>query len=142
MVSGSVFHENVVIVFGICMGSLMLKTVIMQITLKRGYPGKESGTGRGWLLKQCWKAKWALFLPFLILGGNYGVVMTMNLCLGMITPPVGVNLYVAQGISKAPFESLIREALPMMFALLIAIGLTVAFPQLALFLPRLLGQVM
>lgn len=63
----------------------------------------------------------------------------MNLCLGMITPPVGVNLYVAQGISQAPFESLIREALPLMLALLLAIVLTIMFPELVLFLPRLMG---
>ncbi len=84
-----------------------------------------------------------LFLPIMkSLGYSpvlFGVVMTMNLCLGMITPPVGVNLYVAQGISKAPFETMIKEAVPLMIALAIAIVLTVLFPQVALFFPELLG---
>ncbi len=68
--------------------------------------------------------------------------MTMNLCLGMITPPVGVNLYVAQGICRAPFEKLIRESLPLVLALVIAIALTILFPRLALMIPELMGQVL
>lgn len=84
-----------------------------------------------------------LFLPIMkTLGYSpvlFGVVMTMNLCLGMITPPVGVNLYVAQGISKAPFETMIREAIPLMGALALAILITILFPQIALFVPDLLG---
>ncbi|GHV55794.1 hypothetical protein FACS1894206_10200 [Deltaproteobacteria bacterium] len=54
-------------------------------------------------------------------------------------PPVGVNLYVAQGISKAPFETMIKEAIPLMVALAIAIVLTILFPQLVLWIPGLLG---
>ena len=85
-----------------------------------------------------------LFLPMVIeLGYSpvlFGVVMTMNLCLGMITPPVGVNLYVAQGICKAPFEKMIKEAIPLAAALLVAIILTLAFPQIALFIPKSLGM--
>ena len=85
-----------------------------------------------------------LFLPIVKAAGFspivFGVVMTMNLCLGMITPPVGVNLYVAQGISKAPFELMIKESIPLAFALLIAVGLTILFPEIALMLPRALGM--
>ncbi len=84
-----------------------------------------------------------LFLPIMkSLGYSpvlFGVVMTMNLCLGMITPPVGVNLYVAQGISRAPFESMIKEAIPLMLALALAIALTIIFPQTVLWLPSVLG---
>ncbi|MDR2800618.1 MAG: TRAP transporter large permease [Desulfovibrio sp.] len=84
-----------------------------------------------------------LFLPIMkSLGYSpvlFGVVMTMNLCLGMITPPVGVNLYVAQGISKTPFDRMIREAIPLMLALALAIAITIVFPQIALWFPDLLG---
>ncbi len=250
---------------GILMG-FMLILFNYVISKKRGYLGKERRGGARWVLSQCWKAKWALFLPFLILGGIYGgvftpteaavvgcvyalitghfvyrqltpenvfaafveagllsclsmfilggattfgrlltmegipqmlaakmtsisssplvlmmiimlfllvtgmfidttsnvvlftplflpivkaagfspvlfgVVMTMNLCLGMITPPVGVNLYVAQGISKAPFDLMIKEAIPLVLALFIAIALTILFPEIALMLPRALGM--
>lgn len=70
----------------------------------------------------------------------FGVVMTMNLCMGMITPPVGVNLYVAQGICAAPFEKMIKESLPLVIALMLAIALTLIFPQIALFIPKSLGM--
>lgn len=86
-----------------------------------------------------------LFLPIAkALGYSpvlFGVVMTMNLCLGMITPPVGVNLYVAQGICKAPFEHLIKESIPLIAALMVAIILTIVFPEIALFIPKLLGMI-
>jgi len=85
-----------------------------------------------------------LFLPIAVQLGYspvlFGVIMTMNLCLGMITPPVGVNLYVAQGICRAPFDKMIKEAIPLCIALLVAILLTVIFPELALFLPKALGM--
>ncbi|MDR2056348.1 MAG: TRAP transporter large permease [Desulfovibrio sp.] len=84
-----------------------------------------------------------LFLPIMkSLGYSpvlFGVVMTMDLCLGMITPPVGVNLYVAQGISKTPFDRMITEAIPLMLALALAIAITIVFPQIALWFPDLLG---
>lgn len=250
---------------GILMG-ILLMIFNYFISKKRGYLGKERKGGAAWVLKQCWKARWALLLPIIILGGIYGgiftpteaavigcvyalctghfiyrqitvktlfaafveagllsclsmfilggattfgrlltmegipqklaaqmtqissspfvlmmmimlfllitgmfidttsnvvlftplflpimksvgyspilfgVVMVMNLCLGMITPPVGVNLYVAQGISKASFERMIKEAIPLMVALGIAILLTILFPEIALMLPRALGM--
>jgi C4-dicarboxylate transporter DctM subunit len=84
-----------------------------------------------------------LFLPIMKSMGYspvlFGVIMVMNLCMGMITPPVGVNLYVAQGISKAPFDAMIRDAIPFIAALLIAIILSVLFPQIVLFIPEKLG---
>lgn len=251
---------------GVLMGVLLI-LVNYTVSKKRGYLGKEREGGIRWVLGRCWKAKWALFLPILILGGIYGgiftpteaavvgvvyalftgaviyrqltfkkvyeamveagvlsclsmfilggattfgrlmtmeripqtlaaamlsitnspfvlmmlimffllitgmfidttsnvvlftplflpiakalgyspvlfgVVMTMNLCLGMITPPVGVNLYVAQGICKAPFEHLIKESIPLIAALMVAIILTIVFPEIALFIPKLLGMI-
>ncbi|MDR1658984.1 MAG: TRAP transporter large permease [Desulfovibrio sp.] len=84
-----------------------------------------------------------LFLPIMkSLGYSpvlFGVVMTMNLCLGMITPPVGVNLYVAQGISKTPFERMVKEAIPLVLALALAIAITIVFPRIALWFPDVLG---
>jgi C4-dicarboxylate transporter DctM subunit len=84
-----------------------------------------------------------LFLPIMKSMGYspvlFGVIMVMNLCMGMITPPVGVNLYVAQGISKAPFDAMIKDAMPFIAALLIAIALSILFPQIVLFIPEKLG---
>lgn len=85
-----------------------------------------------------------LFLPIIKnIGVNpvyFGVLMSMNLCIGMITPPVGVNLYVAQGVCRAPFEKIVGESLPFLAALLVALLLVMFFPELVLFLPRLLGS--
>ena len=55
--------------------------------------------------------------------------------LGMITPPVGVNVFVVQGVTKVPMEEIFRGIIPFMFGFLIGIALIVAFPQIALFLP-------
>jgi C4-dicarboxylate transporter DctM subunit len=85
-----------------------------------------------------------LFLPIIKkIGVNpvyFGVLMSMNLCIGMITPPVGVNLYVAQGVCKAPFEKIVSESLPFLLALLVSLLLVMLFPELVLFLPRILGS--
>ena len=84
-----------------------------------------------------------LFLPVVTSLGYhpvfFGVLMTMNLCVGMITPPVGVNLYVAQGISRASLDTLIKESIPLLATLFVVIGIVVLFPEIVLFLPRLLG---
>lgn len=69
----------------------------------------------------------------------FGVLMTVNLCIGMVTPPVGVNLYVAQGVCKAPFDQVIRESVPLLFALIGSLIVMLLFPELVLFLPRILG---
>ena len=58
---------------GILMG-LVLIMVNMYVSKKRGYVGKPRGGGAKWIFGQCWKAKWALFLPIIILGGIYGGV--------------------------------------------------------------------
>jgi C4-dicarboxylate transporter DctM subunit len=84
-----------------------------------------------------------LFLP-IVKGLGYdpvyfGVLMTINLCIGFITPPVGINLYVAQSLTRAPFELIIKESLPLVLALLICMFIVMLFPEIVLFLPRLLG---
>lgn len=60
---------------GIIMG-LVLIAFNYIISKRRGYKGRKRQPGDKSLLQQCWKAKWALFLPILILGGIYGGVFT------------------------------------------------------------------
>ncbi|GHV33096.1 hypothetical protein FACS1894187_00490 [Synergistales bacterium] len=233
---------------------------------KRGYIGKARGGGAKWILKQCWNAKWALGLPFIVLGGIYGgvftpteaavigcvyayvvgkfvygslgakaysealmeaalmsaiimfilggattfgriltmekipqqlassllsltkspviimamimlillvggmfldtisnivlftplflpivkslgydpvffgVLMTINLCIGFITPPVGINLYVAQSLTRAPFELIIKESSRLVLVLLVVMFIVMLFPGTVLFLPSLLAR--
>lgn len=69
----------------------------------------------------------------------FGVMMTVNLAVGQVTPPVAVNLYVGANISGLSMEEIARPALPLIFAALIALAFIMAFPGLSTFLPRLLG---
>jgi len=68
-----------------------------------------------------------------------GVVMTVNLAIGMITPPVGVNLYVACGVSKISLKEISMSVLPFLFATVTALLLITYIPQITLFLPDIMG---
>jgi len=69
----------------------------------------------------------------------FGVMMTVNLAIGTITPPVAVNLYVASNISNTPMAEVSRWVLPFFFALVVALLLVVYIPALSLWLPDALG---
>ncbi|MCI8909057.1 MAG: TRAP transporter large permease [Oscillibacter sp.] len=71
----------------------------------------------------------------------FGLVMCVNLCIGFLTPPLGVNLFVAQKVSGAKLESVIKEVWPMIGLLAALLVLIIAIPQLSLFLPKLLGLI-
>jgi TRAP-type C4-dicarboxylate transport system permease large subunit len=62
--------------------------------------------------------------------------MTMNLCLGMITPPVGVNTYVAAALGgkEARMEDLFMWLIPFFMAVVVEIVLLILFPKISLFL--------
>ena len=83
-----------------------------------------------------------LFLPVAkVLGINLvhlGVVMIVNLAIGLVTPPVGVNLYVACGIGNINLQRISKAAMPLLIvSLLILLGITY-IPQISLFLPGLM----
>ncbi len=69
----------------------------------------------------------------------FGVIIVMVTEMGVITPPVGVNVYVVSGVAKdVPLETIFKGILPLLLALIVAVILMVAFPQIALFLPGLM----
>lgn len=70
----------------------------------------------------------------------FGVMMTVNLAIGQITPPVGVNLYVACGISKISLKEISRELTPFLIASIIALLLITYIPAISLWLPNLMGM--
>ncbi|HDJ24370.1 MAG: hypothetical protein B5M54_05050 [Candidatus Aminicenantes bacterium 4484_214] len=70
---------------------------------------------------------------------HIGVLVEANVGLGMITPPVGVCLFVACGISNIAIEKTIPRLLPFLLVLLTMVILISLIPQISLFLPRLLG---
>ena len=73
----------------------------------------------------------------------FGVILTLNMEIGLITPPVGLNLYVINGIVKdVDLKTVLWGALPFMLCLVLGIVLITLFPQIATWLPDyLMGPV-
>lgn len=69
----------------------------------------------------------------------FGVIIVLVTEMGVITPPVGVNVYVVHGVARdVPLETIFRGVLPMLLAMLVCNLLLILFPQIALFLPGLM----
>ena len=70
----------------------------------------------------------------------FGVVMIVNLGIGLCTPPVGLNLYVAAGLKKTTIENVVgKHLLCYLLAALLILVLLMAFPQIIMFLPNLMA---
>ena len=69
----------------------------------------------------------------------FGIMMTINLAVGQVTPPVAVNLYVGAKISGLTMEQISKEALPLIGAALLALAVITAFPSITTFVPKMLG---
>ena len=68
----------------------------------------------------------------------FGVIIVLVSEMGVITPPVGVNVYVIKGIApEVPLETIFKGIFPFLIAILINTGIMMAFPKIALFLPGL-----
>jgi len=68
---------------------------------------------------------------------HFGVVMTLNLMIGLLTPPFGMGLFVVQKIAQISFEEMARAALPFIMPLIIVLALITYVPGFCLWLPRL-----
>ena len=68
---------------------------------------------------------------------HFGVVVTLNLMIGCLTPPVGLNLFLASAISGVPVMRVARAASPFIIVLLVVLALITYIPQLVLWLPHL-----
>jgi tripartite ATP-independent transporter DctM subunit len=68
----------------------------------------------------------------------FGVIIVLVTQIGVITPPVGVNVYVVSGVARdVPLNTIFKGVVPMLIAMIIATLLLIPFPQIALFLPGL-----
>jgi C4-dicarboxylate transporter DctM subunit len=65
----------------------------------------------------------------------YGILLTINLELAQITPPVGMNLFTIKAITQAPVREIIRGSAPYVVLMIIALALVIVWPQIALWLP-------
>ena len=70
---------------------------------------------------------------------HFGVLMAVNMEVGLCHPPVGLNLYVASGITKMGITELTKAVWPWLIAMLIFLVVITYVPELSLWLPRLLG---
>jgi len=70
---------------------------------------------------------------------HLGIIMTINMEIGMVTPPVGLNLFVTSGISQLPLTKVIHAALPWLVVLLAALIVVTYVPWVSLVLPRALN---
>lgn len=69
---------------------------------------------------------------------HLGIIMVVNMEIGMVTPPVGLNLFVASGVSNLSLTQVIRASLPWLVLLLAFLVLVTYVPQISLFLPELM----
>ncbi len=77
-----------------------------------------------------------IFLPIMQKFGmdpvHFGIMMVVNLAIGFVTPPVGINLYVASSMTKLPVLTIAKKAVPFMIAFIIALMLITFVPQISL----------
>lgn len=70
---------------------------------------------------------------------HFGVVVVVNIMIGLVTPPYGLLLFVVANMTKQPLGAIVREAMPFIFAALVVLAFIAAVPDAVLWLPRLIG---
>jgi tripartite ATP-independent transporter DctM subunit len=70
---------------------------------------------------------------------HFGLIMVLNLMIGLVTPPVGLCLYAISSVSNVPISELLAEMWPYIIALLIVLGIVTFVPDLSTWLPRQFG---
>lgn len=84
-----------------------------------------------------------IFLPLVTSIGidpiQFGMMMVLNLCIGLCTPPVGTVLFVGVGISRTSIEKIIKPLLPFYVVMILSLILITYIPSLSLWLPQLFG---
>ena len=70
---------------------------------------------------------------------HFGIVVVVNIMIGLITPPYGLLLFIMANISGEPLRAIVRDTLPFLYAMLAALALFTFVPAVVLWLPRLLG---
>jgi C4-dicarboxylate transporter DctM subunit len=83
-----------------------------------------------------------VFIPIVVALGFdpiwFGVIVVVNLEIGLITPPVALNLFLMKGVFNVQVSELIRGVFPFLVVLIVFLGVLIAFPQLSLWLPELM----
>lgn len=86
-----------------------------------------------------------IFLPIITELGmdpiQFGIIMVLNLSIGLCTPPVGSVLFVGVGVANTTIEKVIKPLLPLFFAMIISLLLVTYFSELSMWLPKLFGLI-
>ncbi|MEI8671584.1 TRAP transporter large permease [Vibrio sp. SA48] len=69
---------------------------------------------------------------------HFGIIMVVNLALGMFTPPLGVNLFAASQVAELPVEKMLKPLVPLVSTVIVCLCIITWFPSLSLWLPQLL----
>ena len=84
-----------------------------------------------------------IFLPVVTELGmdpiHFGIVMVLNMCIGICTPPVGRVLFVGCSVSKLPINKIIKPMLPFYAVMVLVLAMVTYIPQISMALPRALG---
>lgn len=72
---------------------------------------------------------------------QFGIMVSMNLCIGTITPPVGSILFTGCKVGHVKIEQVIKELLPYFFAIIVALLLVTYIPAISMTLPTLAGLI-
>jgi len=84
-----------------------------------------------------------IFLPIAVQFGvdpiHFGIMMIMNLCVGLCTPPVGAVLFIGCSVAKVRIEQVIKPLLPFFAAMIVTLLLVTYIPEISLWLPKLFG---
>ncbi|MDO4467117.1 MAG: TRAP transporter large permease [Bacillota bacterium] len=65
---------------------------------------------------------------------QFGIIMVLNLAIGFVTPPIGVNLFIASRLTEVPVFTIAKKALPLIVLLMVALVLICIFPQISMIL--------
>ncbi|MCL4119609.1 UNVERIFIED_CONTAM: hypothetical protein GTU68_020542 [Idotea baltica] len=86
-----------------------------------------------------------IFLPVAMALGmhpvQFGMIIVLNLCIGVCTPPVGTLLFVGSGVAKVPVTKVIKPLLPLLGVMVLVLMIITYFPEVSLWLPRTFGLI-
>jgi tripartite ATP-independent transporter DctM subunit len=84
-----------------------------------------------------------IFLPVVTALGvdpvHFGIMMVLNLCIGLCTPPVGSILFIGVGVANTTIQKIMKPMLPFYAAMVLALIIIMLFPEITLWLPRVFG---
>lgn len=120
--------------------AVALMIAVAIISKKRGYaPSRPRRATLGEIGRQALKSFWALFFPLgIIMGMRFGIVCNVNIMIGGLTPPFGSMMFTCVSITGCKMQEFIKECVPFIIALLIALLLLTYIPGISMLIPNLI----